>query len=394
METTLDYPEDVQVLRQVGRQIFLVGTAHISRRSADLVREVIDKERPDSVCVELDTQRYKALAERKKWEALDLRSVIRQKQLSTLLVNLLLSAYQKKLGEKLGVMPGAELLEATRLAKEYDIPLVLCDRDVRVTLRRAWRAMSFWQKLQLLSSSLAGAFEKQEVSEVLLERMRRSDVLSEMMKEFGEALPELKRVLIDERDAYLAQRIRESSGKKIVAVVGAGHVQGIRQALESNDSVDLEALNTIPPASPVVKWLGWAIPMVILGSIAFLGVTRGATAAGDNLLFWILANGIPSALGAIIALGHPLTVASAFLGAPLTSLTPVIGAGYVCAFVQAYFMPPVVREFETVSDDAIHLHMWWRNKLLRVFLVFILTSLGSILGTYLGAYEIISNLFQ
>ena len=387
------YSSDVHTVHLDGREFILVGTAHISQQSADLVREVIESEKPQRVCVELDQQRYKSLAEQRRWEALDLRSIIRQKQLSTLLINLLLASYQKKLGEKLGVAPGVELLEATQVAQDLNIPIELCDRDIRITLRRAWNSMPFGDKMKLLTSGLAGMLEEQEISEEKLSEIRQKDVLSEMIHQLGEAMPVLKRVLIDERDTYLAQKIRASAGEKVVAVVGAGHLSGIIEALQQNRRDDLKPLEVIPPVSSWIKWIGWGIPAIILGSIAYIGWSKGGAAAGDNLLFWVLANGIPSALGAIIALGHPFTILSAFFGAPFTSLTPVIGAGYVSAFVQLYFQPPVVKEFQTVSDDVSSFKKWWRNKLLRILLVFIFTSLGSLIGTYVGAYEIISNLF-
>lgn len=389
-----NYSPDVQIIEAGGREFILVGTAHVSRQSAELVREVIEKEHPECVCVELDSQRYKSLSEQRKWESLDLKSLIRQKQLSTLLINLLLASYQKKLGDKLGVMPGVELLEATKTAGEFNIPIALCDRDIRVTLRRAWHSMSFWNKLKLVSAGLAGIFDNQEISEERLSEIRQKDVLNELIMELGAAMPVLKTVLIDERDTYLAQKIKEAEGKKIVAVVGAGHVQGISAALNNGRSRDLAEIEKIPPVSPVWKWIGWGIPAIILGSIAYIGWTKGAAAAGDSILFWILANGIPSALGAALAFGHPLTILSAFLGAPITSLTPVIGAGYVAAFVQVYARPPVVKEFQAVSEDAGMFKRWWQNKLLRVFLVFIFSGLGSAIGTYVGGYEIISNLFN
>jgi pheromone shutdown-related protein TraB len=393
ISTYRDYPPDVQCIEVDGREFVLVGTAHISRESADLVREVIEKEKPDCVCVELDKQRFKALSEQRKWEQLDLKAIIRQKQLSTLLINLLLASYQKRLGEKLGVMPGAELLEATKVAKEHDIPIELCDRDIRITLRRAWSSMSFFKKLQLLSVGLAGVFAKQEISEETLKEIRQKDVLSELMTELGNVMPVLKRVLIDERDTYLTQKMRQSRGERVVAVVGAGHISGINTGLAENNNVDLREIEQIPPVSGVWKAIGWGIPAIIIGAIVYIGVNKGASAAGDNLLYWVLANGIPSSLGAIIALAHPVTILSAFFGAPITSLTPVIGAGYVAAFVQAYFRPPVVRELQLVGEDVLHIRKWWQNKLLRVFVVFLLTGIGSAIGTYIGAYEIISNLF-
>lgn len=389
-----DYSSDVKIIEVDGREFILVGTAHISKESAKLVREVIEKEQPDTVCVELDQQRYKALSEQRKWENLDLKSLIRQKQLATLMINLLLASYQKKLGQQLGVQPGVELLEATKAAKDNDIPIALCDREIRITLRRAWNSMSFFDKMKLLTAGLAGIFEKQEMTEEKLSELRQNDVLTELITELGNAMPTLKTVLIDERDTYLAQKIREADGQKIVAVVGAGHVNGMIKRLEKPQTRDLSDIEQIPPMSPLWKWIGWGIPTIIVGSIFYIGYSKGLAAAGDNALYWFLANGIPSSIGGLIALAHPVTIITAFLAAPFTSLTPVIGAGYVCAFVQAYMQPPVVKEFQSVSEDVGNAGNWWKNKLLRIFLVFILTSLGSLIGTYVGAYEIITNLFS
>ncbi len=394
IKTENKYSEDVRTIKKNGREFIIVGTAHISRQSADLVKEVITNEKPDKVCIELDEKRYKALAEKKRWENLDLKTIIRQKQLSTLLVNLVLSSYQKKLGEKLGVTPGTELLEAANTANELNLPIKLCDREVRITLRRAWHSMNFWQKLKFLTGGLAGIFEKQELSEEKLTELRNKDVLSEMMDELGKAMPVLKKVIIDERDEYLAQKMQEAKGKKIVSIVGAGHVNGIVKVIEDNREIDLEEIEVIPPPSPVAKIIGWGIPAIIITSIIYIGYSKGLAEAGDNVLYWILANGIPSGLGAIIALAHPLTILVSFLAAPLTSLTPVIGAGYVAAFVQVYFQPPVVKEFQTVASDASKPVKWWSNKLLKVLLVFILTSLGSLIGTYVGFFEIVSNVFN
>ena len=368
-----DYGSDVEIIQSGERQFIIVGTAHISQQSADLVRKVIESEKPDTVCVELDQQRYKALVEQKKWESLDLKTVIREKQLSTLLINLLLSSYQKKLGKKLGVNPGVELLEATKVAAECDIPVELCDRDVRITLRRAWGSLSFFKKMQLLSSGLAGALTEQDISEEQLSEIRQKDVLNELMQELGKAMPNLKTTLIDERDSYITQKMMGAGGNKIVSVVGAGHMAGIMEGIKKNKKINLEEIEQIPPASTALKVFGWAIPAIIIFSIIYIGFTKGMDQAGNNALFWFLANGIPSAFGAVLAWGHPFTILSAFFGAPFTSLTPLIGAGYVAAFVQAYFQPPIVYEFQTVMEDAGILKKWWINKVLRVFLVFILS---------------------
>jgi pheromone shutdown-related protein TraB len=383
---------DVHIMNLEGRECILIGTAHVSKESVDLVHRVIEKEKPDCVCVELDFRRHRALSDKERWKSLDLKKIIRTKQLSTLLMNLILASYQKKLGDQLGVMPGSELLEATRTAEQLNIPVELCDRDVRVTMRRAWKATSFFRKSYLVASLVASLFEETEITEEKLEELKETDVLSELMAELGQALPELKQVLIDERDTYLAEKIKESKGDKVVAVVGAGHIEGIKNALQEDRSDQMEEINTIPPVSPAWKAAGWLIPIIIIGSLCLIGFLKGGDVAGDNLVYWILANGIPSALGAFVALAHPFTVISAFLAAPITSLTPVIGAGYVCAFIQAMMQPPVVREFETVLEDMSKISRWWKNRLLKVFLAFMLPGFGSMIGTWIGGYEILSTL--
>jgi len=387
------YSDDVHVVDVGGRQFILVGTAHISQHSVELVREVIEKEKPDCVCIELDAQRYEALSQQRRFEGLDLREVIKKQQLAALLMNLMLASYQKRLGGKLGVTPGTELLEAAKAAEDHDIPISLCDRDIRVTLRRAWAALSWWKKSRLVVEFMASTVDAPELTEEELERIKENDVLSELMDELGRAMPEIKRVLIDERDSFLAQKIRDSAGDKLVAVVGAGHVAGMRRALLAEEDADLDEINFVPPVSPVWKWVGWAIPALIVGALGYIGLTQGREAASDNALYWFFVNAIPTGIGGIAALAHPLTIVAAFLAAPFTSLTPVIGAGYVAAFVQAWVQPPRVHEFQTVGEDIATVGHWWRSRLLKVFLVFILTTLGSIIGTYAGAYEIIQNLF-
>ncbi len=387
------YPPEVRQLDLDGRRMILVGTAHVSRSSVDLVRRVIETETPDCVCVELDAQRYEALAH-KKWESLDLKQIIRRKQLPTLLLNLLLAAYQKRLGGELGVQPGSELLEAVRVAEGLGIPIELCDRDVRVTLRRASSEMSFFRRLLLMSELLVAMFAGPQISEEELEELKEQDVLSELMADLGRHLPALKRVLIDERDAYLGERLRRTEAGTVVAVVGAGHLEGIHRALLEDRAIDLDQLCETPARSPVWKVAGWAVPLVILGALGWIGFSQGADKMGEDVVFWILANAIPTAIGGIIALAHPLTVLAGLLAAPLTSLTPVIGAAYVTAFVQAWVRPPVVKEFQTVADDILVLRRWWRNRLLKIFLAFMLPGFGSILGSLLGGGKIFSSLFS
>ena len=383
--------QDIRKLTVNNKEIILIGTAHISNVSANLVKDTIESENPDCVCLELDEKRYKSMVNSQKWENLNLKEIIKKRQLSTLLVNVILSAYQNKLAKKMGVKPGTEFLTASKTCKELNIPIELCDRDIRITLRRTWHSLTFIEKLKLIFSDTGQKIEG-EMSEEMLAELRKTDVISKMINDVGKSIPSLIRVLIDERDDYLAENIRNAPGDKIIAVVGAGHMNGIVNILTTGKKINREKIEKIPKASPVLKIIGWGIPLIIIGSIAFIGYSQGITKAWDNILIWIFANGVPSMLGAIVALAHPATIISAFLGAPLTSLSPVIGAGYVTAFVQFYFMPPVVKNFSTIGEDVYKLRMWWSNRLLQIFLVFILTGLGSALGTYLGAYNIFSNL--
>jgi pheromone shutdown-related protein TraB len=314
-------------------------------------------------------------------------------QLASVFANLVLASYQKKLGGAVGVLPGVELLEAAKVAEERGIPVSLCDRDVRITLRRAWTTMSWWRKSYFMSSLIVALLETPDLDEAGLQ-LRQQDVTTRLIEELGKEFPSIKTVLIDERDTYLAQKIREAPGNRIVAIVGAGHRRGVCKKLVDDDRIDLAPLETIPPVSPLWSWAGWSIPALVLGSIAYIGLTKGAAAAGESIVFWVVATGLPSFIGAVAALAHPLTSVAAFVAAPITTLTPLLGVGYVTAFLQAYLRPPLVRELQTVGDEIGSLRNWWSNRLLRVLLVFIFTTLGGIVGTFFASAEIVSTLFS
>ncbi len=388
------YDKDVHLVEYGEKRILLVGTAHISQQSVDLVTTVLTSEEPDCVCLELDDKRYQAMTRPEAWEELDLRTIIREKRLAALIVNLIMAAYQKRLGLTTGVKPGSELLAAATLAREKGLQISLCDRDVRITLRRAWKKTSLWRKGWLFATLITSLFDKEKLDEEELTRMRQKDALEEIMDEMGDSLPELKHVLIDERDTYLVEKIKASPGNRLVAVVGAGHVAGMIKKFDEENRDRLEEITTIPPVSTGMKIFGWSIPVLILGSICFIGWRQGIGAAGDNLLFWALVNGVPAAIGTAIALGHPLTILAALLSAPVTSLTPVIGAGYVCAFVQIWTKPPRVYELRSAGDDIATARGWWKNRLLRTFLVFVFSTFGSLIGTWAGGIEIMKRVFE
>ena len=386
--------EDVHIIQFEDKNIFLIGTAHISKKSADLVKDVIIGENPDTVCIELDENRLDSLLNKNRWDNLDLKTIIKNKQLTTLIISILLSSFQKRLGSKIGVNPGVELLEAYNISKEKNINTNLIDRDVKITLKRAWRKMNLYQQAKFISITIASIFTNEEISETQLEELKNKDILTELMEELGKEMPMLKTVLIDERDSFLAEKIRNAPGPKIVAVVGAGHVKGIKEKIFSKEPIDLVEISQIPNPSLTNRILAWLIPISIVGSIFIIGFEKGIAEAGNTALIWILASGLPGAIGTILAFGHPLSVISVFFAAPITTLSPLIGVGYVAAFVQTYFKPPKVFEITNVSNELTKVSNWWKNKFLRILLVFIFSSIGSAFGAYFGAYKIFSNLFN
>ena len=393
MIENLKNSQDITTLQYEDKTIHLVGTAHISQESVDLVGQSIREIKPDCVCVELDEKRYESLKQKQRWENLNLRQIIKEKQLSTLMSNIILSSYQKKMGAQLGVKPGSELLEATEVAQEQGCKMTLVDRDIRITLKRAWRKTPFFKKIVLGSTLFSSVFENTEVSEDSLREMRQKDALSGMMDEMGDGMPQFKEVLIDERDAYMVEKILQAPGKNILAVVGAGHKPGMIHRFNEKIKASIAELEEIPPASTWGKLLAWAIPMWIIFGLSYLFFVDFETAkAGLNV--WVLANAIPTAIGAAIAFGHPLTIIAGAIAAPITSLSPMIGAAMVTAFVQTMLVPPRVKDFEEVQDYFVFGTMMWRNRLTRVFLCAILPGIGSAIGSFIGAADLIQRFLK
>ena len=369
-----------------GREIILVGTAHISQDSVDTVIRTIDDILPDTVCVELDHQRYQSLINKKGWESLNLKELIKKKQIPFLLTNLALSSYQKRMGLHTGVKPGAELAAAAQTAEERGMEVELVDRNIRTTLLRVWRKTGFWNKMKVMASLFGSLFEKQELDESELAKLRESDTLSSMLDEMGEMLPSVKQILVDERDTYMAYHIRNAPGEKILAVVGAAHLPGIIRLLQGEEisAETIAEISVIPPKTTLSKMIPWLIPGIVVALFigGFFFGDRDQLA--DAATAWVLANGLFSALGALLALGHPLTVISAFIAAPITSLNPTIGAGFVTGLVQTFVAAPTVGDMERVGDDLTTIKGWWRNRLARVLLVFLFSSLGSSIGTFVA----------
>lgn len=368
-----------------GREIVLIGTAHISQESVDTVGRVIDEEEPDTVAVELDEERFKSLRKEQSFEDLDLVEVIKNKQLTFLLARLALTSFQKQMGSYTGVKPGAEMAAAVDIAEERGYDVSLCDRNVRTTLVRAWRKTPWWRRAELAVLLLAGLFQKSEVDEEDLSNLRDMDNITGVLTELGEALPEIKVVLVDERDEFMAYKLQQLEGQKIVAVVGAAHKPGIIRHLRRDISQRrINEISTVPPRSALSKAMPWVLPMIVIGLFVWGAFNSDYNSVRNAAVAWVLANGILSGLGAIIALGHPVTVLAAIVAAPITSLNPTIGAGMVTAFVQTYVAAPKVADFQNIGDDVADLEGWWSNRLARVLLVFFFSSAGSAIGTFVA----------
>ncbi|AJF06180.1 conjugal transfer protein TraB [Geoalkalibacter subterraneus] len=367
------------------KEIILIGTAHISRESAETVTRVIEETAPDTVCVELDEQRFKALQYRNQWESLNLKQVIRNGQVPFLMANLALSAFQKRMGLQTGTRPGAEMAAAAEAAEKLGLQVELVDRSIRTTLLRVWRKTGFWKKTQIMASLVASLFEKSEINEEELARLRQSDTLSAMLEEMSRMLPSVKSILVDERDLFMAHHIRKAPGKRIVAVLGAAHIPGIKRLLHEEISTkQIEDISDVPPKPLISKIIPWIIPSVV-AALFILGFLLGdRQQVAGAALAWVLANGLLSALGTLVALGHPLTILAAFIAAPITSLNPTIGAGFVTGLVQAIVASPTVRDMERLGEDLVVVRGWWKNRLARVLLVFFFSSLGSTAGTFLA----------
>lgn len=374
-----------------GKELVLIGTAHVSRQSAEQVKEVIESERPDSVCIELDDQRYQSIMERNKWKETDIFKVIKEKKATLLLMNLAVSSFQNRLAKQFDIQPGQEMIQGIESAKETGAELVLADRNIQITFSRIWHNLGFTGKAQLLSSVFYSIFSKETISEEDMEKMKSKDTLNAALTDLTESFPKLKEPLIDERDQYLAQKIKEAPGDKVVAVLGAAHIPGITKEIYNEH--DLDALSQIPPKSIVPKIIGWAIPLLILSIIAYTFLAN-PSAGFDQALSWVLWTGILAAIGAAAASGHPLAIIAAFISAPLATLHPLIAAGWVSGIVQAYFRRPNVGDFETLSEDVFTIKGFWHNKVTRVLLVIVLTNVGSSLGAFIGGADVIRVFFQ
>lgn len=374
--------ENVHRINLEDREIILIGTAHVSRESADLVERVIGEERPNTVCVELCRPRYEAILQQDKWQQTDIVKVIREKRTSILLSQLIMASLQRKIAEKFNITPGEEMLRAVARAEEIGAEIVLADREIRVTLLRTWRKMGFWSKMKVLPDLLLSLFTTEEITAEEIEKLKQHDVLELALETVGEKLPGLKITLIDERDLYMAHTIGHAPGVRIVAVVGAGHVPGILKHL--GEEIDLEALNRIPEKGIWGRFAGWLFSLAIVGLFIAGFFYSGSQASLNMIAWWSLITAAFSGIGALILLAHPLTIAASAIAAPITTLHPLVAAGWVAGLIEATLRKPQVKDFLALKDDITSIRGFFRNKITRILLLVAFVNLTTSIGTFVA----------
>jgi pheromone shutdown-related protein TraB len=379
-------------------QVSLLGTAHVSRTSAETVTRLLQSGEFDAVAVELCPSRHNAIVNPDSLAKMDLFQVIREGKISLVAASLALGAFQQRIAEQLDIEPGAEMKAAISCARNAHLPILLIDREVSTTLKRIYRHVPWWQRLTLLSGIVASLFSRQQVSEEEIERLKEGDILESTFTQFAEQAHELYEPLINERDRYMAARLqhelRGSSFNKILVVIGAGHMKGTAEYLENpfaSPQEEITRLDQLPPPRRWPKLIPWLIVAIILVGFT-LGFQRSTTLGWQLVGDWVLINGGLCALGALLAAAHPVTVITAFLAAPLTSLNPAIGAGMVTAAMETLLRKPDVGDFMNLRTETAQLRGWWSNRVARVLLVFLFSTVGSAIGTYLAGFKIFGRL--
>jgi pheromone shutdown-related protein TraB len=374
----------IKVIEINDKKIILVGTAHVIKESVEKVKQAIEEYKPDKIAVELCDSRYSSLQDKNRWENLDIIKVIKKGKGFLLLATMILSSFQKRIGLDLGSAPGAEMIEAVDIAKENNIDLILADRDVNVTLKRAWALSKFKDKIRILEVLIESIFTKEKLGEEDIQNiLKDGDLLSTMMNEFAKELPEVKKVFIDERDEYIANKILSSNGKVILAVVGRGHLEGIAKKIESGFDYDI-TIEQVPVKKNNANLIGWIITIIIIGLFASGFFIKGPKVVLSMLKYWVLISGASCFISSILVLSHPFTILASWVVAPLTTLNPTVGAGMFLAIIEATFRKPRVSDFENLTEDIQKFKGYFTNRILHALVVFFGTSIGASIGTFIG----------
>ncbi len=374
----------------------LLGTAHVSKASVDAVHAAIAGGQFDAIAVELDAQRLKALTQPEALAELDLVKVIREKKVAPFAANLALAAYQRRLAEQMGIEPGAELKAAAVEAQARGLPLQLIDRDVGITFRRILHGLRWWDRMKLITGVGAGLLSSDEVSEADIERLKEGDMLESSFGEFAQQTPSLFATLIDERDQYMAARLRQrdDGAKRVLAVVGAGHLKGMTGYLSAGSEAPEAATQRLTEIKirRSFPWFTVLLLALIFGGIGW-GYAHGGVKLGHELLLqWVLWTCGLTALGALLAGAKPLAVLVATLVAPFKPFRPTFPSGMFSALIDLRSRKPAYPDFLALRADTQTLRGWYRNRVTRVLLVFLLTNLGTVAGEYIAGASILGKL--
>jgi pheromone shutdown-related protein TraB len=384
------HEENVSRLRYGDKEIILIATAHISLRSAALVKRVIEAERPDSVCVELDDDRLKNMRDPDSWKKTDIVKVIKAKKVGFLFANLILSSYQKKMAGKLGTKVGQEMIQGVESAKDVGAELVPADRKIQTTFLRIWRKLGVIEKIKLLSGLLFSFDEDEDVTEDDLRELLHGDILEAAMGDIRKKYPKVGEILINERDRYLANKIKNAPGDKVVAVLGGAHVPGVRDEIFKEQ--DMDEISSTPPGSPVGKAVGWLVPILIIALIAY-GFTRGADVGLHQLGTWLIWTSALAAGFTALSLGHPLTILTSLVVAPFTVLHPFLACGWFAGLVEAFIRKPTVADIEAVPEVILSVKGFFKNRFLRIILIVAMSNIGASIGTFVAGLDIIKSIF-
>ena len=386
--------ENIVKINYKDKEIYLIKTAHVSKNSIEDVDECFKEVNPDSICIELDKQRYESINNQDKWRDTDISKVIKENKVGFLLVNIILSSFQKRMATSLSSQNGGEMMEGIKLANENNKELVLADRPVNTTFSRIWGSLGLWEKAKLLASIIASIFDKEEISEEDLQALKEEDALDAALNEVAKEFPNVKKTLVDERDQFLAQKIKTAPGKKVIAIIGAAHAKGIEKNLDKD--IDTEELLKVEKKKGLGTFIKWLIPIAILVMLIYT-VVINKDAGLDQIKSWVLWNGTAAALASIICAGHPLTVLTAFVAAPITSLNPILSSGLFAGLVEATLRKPKVKDFEDIAEDTSTIKGFIKNRVTRILLIFILVNLFSSIATFISGAGILStfiNLFK
>lgn len=384
--------ENVHILEYNDKKIILVGTAHVSEQSAVLVQEALEHFEPDNICIELDNDRLKSLKNPNSWKETDLKKIIKDKKTTQLLASLMLSSYQQRMAKQLGSQVGLEMITAINYAEEHGITLTCVDRNVNVTFKRIWNSLSIKEKSDLLYFGLGSVFEDDvELSEEDLNDMLEEDVLTAALSEIRKEVPTIATILVDERDQFLANKIKNARGNTVLAVVGGAHVPGIKDEIYKDQN--MRDINSIPEKKSNLKWINYLFMAIIL-AILILPFFNGFDEGLNALIKWTLYSGTGAALATLIMRAHPLTILATFVSAPIAAIHPVIAVGFVSALTEATLRPPTVQAVDNVSEDIKSFRGWSKNRFIRILALVIVANLGSVIGQIISGGSILSNLFK